>query len=81
MIGNVWQSTTPNIIKSNELNADVDGKFTNNAISPPVITQVFSDRLTDSSNRYLYGNCRVHLVIDTVNPVIAQFVDNGFSTI
>ena len=68
-IVNKRQSTSLNFCKSNELDAAADGKFTNNPIAPPVINQVFSDKLSNSSRRDIYTRCRMHLTIDPINPV------------
>ena len=38
-IGNMQQYTSPNLRESNELNSTIDGKFSNNPIAPPFITQ------------------------------------------
>ena len=47
-IGNIWQFTSPNLRKSDELNATVDGKFSNGTIASPVPTQVYDGKLSDS---------------------------------
>ena len=39
IIRNIRQSASPNVIKSDESNASIDRKFSNNPIAPPVITQ------------------------------------------
>ena len=53
-IDNIRKSTSPNSSKSNELNAILDRNFSNYLIAPPVSTQVFGDKLSDSSSRDIY---------------------------
>ena len=79
-IVNKLQSDSPNFWKSDEFDGAVDGNFSNNLIAPPVITQVFSDKLSNSSIRYIYARCGMHLTTGPVNPVTSQFVTHGFST-
>ena len=35
-IGNIWQTTTPNLRDSNNLDTSIDGEFTNNLVVPPL---------------------------------------------
>ena len=63
------------------MDAVIDGHFSDNLIVPPVITQVLSDKLSESSVRDLYERCGVHLTTDTVNPLSPQFMTHGFSNI
>ena len=78
---NERQSTSPNFWQAHELDAPVDGKFNNSPIARPILTQVFSNKPSNSSRIYLYAHCDVHLVIDPANPVAPKFVTHGFSTI
>ena len=78
-IGNIRQSTSPNLIKSDELNASVDGRFSNNPIAPPVLAELFSDKLSNSSISYLYACCGVHLSTDTSNPMAPQLFNHSLS--
>ena len=80
-IGNIRQSTSQNFRESDELNADVDRKFSNYPIAPPVSTQVFGDKLSYSYIMYLYMHCRVNLATESVNPMAPQFVHHGLSTV
>ena len=80
-IVNKRQYDSPNLWKSDELYAAADGKFTNNPIAPPVITQVLIYKLSDSFSTYLYARCGMHLATDPVNPTAPQFVTHGFSTV
>ena len=79
-IVNKRQSTFPNFWKSNELDAAVDGNFTNNSIAPPLLDQVFSYKLSNSYSRDLYARYGVHIAIDHVNPVEPQLLTHGSST-
>ena len=54
-IVNKWQYTSPYFNKSDGLDAVVDGNVTNNPVVPPVLTQVSSDKISDSSSRYIYA--------------------------
>ena len=63
------------------MDASIYGNFSNNPVAPPVLTQVFSDKISDGSSRDLYVHCGVNLVSDPVNPVAPQFVTHGFSTV
>ena len=80
-IGNIWQSTSPNIREFDELNADVDRKFSNNLIVPPVITQVFREKISGSPIRDIYARCGVNLATDHVNPMESQLLDHGLYTV
>ena len=80
-IGNIWQSTSPNLRKYDELNAAIDGKFSNNPIAPTILTQVLSDKLSDSSSRDIYARYGVHLATDPVNTVAPQSVYHGLSDV
>ena len=63
------------------MEASVDGKLSYNPIETPVITQVLSDKLSNSSSRDLYTHCRVNLATYPANLVAPQFVNHGFSTV
>ena len=80
-IVNKRQSTYPNSCKSNKLGASVDVNLSDIRLRNPVITQVFSDKLSKSYIRYIYVRCRMHLATDPINPVAPPFVTHGFSTI
>ena len=79
-IGNIRKSTSPNTRNSNELKYDIDGKFSNDPIATPVLTQVFSEKLSNSFRRDLYRRYGVHLTTDPVNPVAPQFINHDLST-
>ena len=80
-IGNKRKSASPNIRKSDKLDASIDGKFTNISVAPPIFTELFRDKLSNSSRRDIYARVGVHLKTCPVNPVTPKFVDRGFSTI
>ena len=63
------------------MDASVDGNFSNNPIAPHVINKVFSDKLSESSIRYLYPQYGAHLAIDTVNTMVPQFVTHRISAV
>ena len=48
---------------------------------PHILIQIFIDKLSNSSSRYLYARCGVNLTTDPVNPVAPQFVDHGLYTV
>ena len=80
-IGNIQQSTSPNFINSDELNATVYRKFSNDPIVPPVSTQVFGDKLSNSPIRDIYTRCRLNLATESVNPVAPQLMNHGLSAV
>ena len=80
-IDNIRKSTSPNFIKSDELKASVDKNFSIDPIALPIITQVFSDKLSDSSSRDLYTRCRLNLATESVNPLEIQFENHGISVV
>ena len=43
---------------------------------PPVLTQLFSDKLSNSSTRDLYACCGVNFATDTVNSMAPQFLNH-----
>ena len=61
IIGNIRQSTSPNVRNTNELNAEADRKLSNNPIVLSVSTRVFGEKLSDISIRDLYTRCRMNL--------------------
>ena len=63
------------------MNTSVDRKLSNGPIAPPVNTQVFGDKLSNSSSRDLYTRCRVNLTTDSTNPVTPQFLNRGISAV
>ena len=67
IISSIRKSAYPNHSDSNGLNADIDGKFSSNPIAPPILTQVFIDKLSDIYSKNLYVRCRLHLMIDKAN--------------
>ena len=81
MIGNIQQSASPNFRNSDELNAVVDINFSNDPIVPSFRTQVFGDKISDISSRYIYMRCRLNLVAESVNPVAPQFMNNRLSVV
>ena len=80
-IVNKRQSTSPNFWKYDEFNTAVNGNLPYNLIVSPVLTQVFSDKLSNSSIRDLYTSCGMHLATDHANTMAPQFVTHGLSTI
>ena len=80
-IRNKRQSASPTIIKSNKLDAAIDGKFTNNPVALPIFTKVFSDKLSNNYIPGLYARVGMHLAKDPANPVTTQFLDHGLSTV
>ena len=50
-IRNKRQSAFLNIRKFDKLGADIDGKFTNNTFAPPIFTELFSEKLSNSSRQ------------------------------
>ena len=73
-IVNKQKPNLPNLCKSDELDAVIDKKITNNTIEPPVIAQLFSDKLFDSHIRDIYARCGMHLAKYPVHTVATQFV-------
>ena len=71
-IGNIRQSATPNLINSGKLDAAIDGKFTNNPDAPPIFTELFSDKLSNSSFQDIYARVWMHLATDPISPVTPQ---------
>ena len=63
------------------MNAVVDANFSDNPIATPVLTQVFRDKISDSSIRDIYACCGMHPTTDPVNPVAQKFVTHGFYTV
>ena len=80
-IDNIQQSHSPNFMTSDELNASFDKEFSNDPIALSISTQVFSDKLSDSSSRYIYTRCRVNLATESVNPLALQFSNHWISVI
>ena len=66
-IDNIWQYPTPDLRKSKKIDTSIDGKFTQNMVSPPIFTEVLCDKLSDSSCRDIYTHCRMNLTADPVN--------------
>ena len=80
-IGNKWQSSTPNLRYSNKLDASIDRKFTNNPVAPPIFTEVFIEKISNSPRQDIYECIWMQLATDTISPVTPQLVDHGFSTV
>ena len=80
-IGSIWQSATPYLIKSNKLDAAIDGKFPDNLIEPPIFTDVLSEKLSNSSIQYLCTPCPMNFSAYPVNIPGPKFVDFGLSNI
>ena len=78
-IKKIWQLTTPNFRKSDELNALVERSSSVGSIALPVISQVFSYQISDSSSRDLYMSFRLNLTTESVNTVVPQLVNHGLS--
>ena len=47
----------------------------------PILTEIFSDKLSNGSSRDLYARVGMHLATYPVSPVTPQFVDHGLFTI
>ena len=60
-IGNKRQSATPKIRNCNKSDTSIDGKFTNNLVTPPISTDLVSYKITRSSIRGLYARVGMHL--------------------
>ena len=54
MIVNIRKSTSPNLRNSDKLNSAVDRKLSNDLIANLVRTQVFGDKISDSSSSDIY---------------------------
>ena len=80
-IGDTRQSPTPDLRDFDKLDTSIDGKFTNNLVTPSILTNVISDKLSNSPIWDIYVRVGMHLVADPVNSVTPQFVDLGFSTV
>ena len=80
-IGDVWQSTSPDIKNSNKLETSIHQQYTDNLVAPLNFTEVLGDKPFNSSSRYLYKCCKLKLTADTVNIPAPQFMDLGLSTI
>ena len=80
-IGNKRKSTSQDRRNFNKLDTSIDGKFTDNLVAPPILTEVNSEKLSHSSSQDLYTLCRTNLAADTVNIPAPQFVNFGLSTI
>ena len=80
-IGNIRQSATPDLRDSDKLDTSIDGNFTNNLVAPPIVTDVISDKLFNSSRQDLYARVGMNLEEYPVNPVTSQFVYLGLSTV
>ena len=80
-IGNKSKYDSPNLGYYDKLDTSIDGKFTNNLFAPPIFTELFSDKLSNSSIRDIYARIGMHLTTDPINPVTPKFVDLGFSNV
>ena len=80
-IGDIWQSTSPYLRKSNKFYSSIDQESTNNLVAPPIFTEVLGDKLSNSSRWYLYTLCRIILAAYSVNIPSPQFMYLGLSTI
>ena len=80
-IGNKRESATPYFRNSNKLDTSIDRQFNNNLVTPPILTEVLGDKLSEISIWDIYTHCRVSLVADTINISSPQFVHFGISTI
>ena len=80
-VGNKRKSATPNLGDSNKLDSSIDGNFANNFVVPPIFTDAVSDKISNSSIRYLYARIGMHLESDPTNSMTPQLVGLGFSTI
>ena len=79
--GNKRQSTTPDFINSDKLDASIDVKFTNNFVAPLISPDVVSDKLSNSSSQDLYARVGMHNAVDPINYVTPQFMYLGFFTV
>ena len=80
-IGNKRKSASPNLRKSDKLDASIDEKFTNSLVAPPISTKGFGDKLSKRSSQDLYVHVGLQHVKDPVHPVTPQFVYHGLSTV
>ena len=80
-IEDIWQPATPDLIKSNKLDNSIDGKFPDNLVVPPILTDVTCEKISDSSIQDIYKRCWMTLMEDPVNIPASQFVDLGLYTI
>ena len=80
-IYNIQQLATPDLRNSDKLDATVDGNLPNNLIEPIILTDLLSDKLSNSSIQYLYMHSRMNLAADTFNIPAPKFVDLVLSTV
>ena len=80
-IGNIRQSATPDLRDSDKLDTSIDGNFTNNLVAPPILTDVTSEKFSNSSSQDLYARVEMYLTEDPVNSVTPQFLDLRLSTV
>ena len=80
-VGNKRQSPNPDHRDYNKLDISNDGKLTNKFVAPPILTDVVSDNISDSPILDINVCVGMHLAADSVNSVILEFVDLGFSNV
>ena len=80
-IDDISQSATSDLRKSNKLDAAIDENLPNNLIATPILTDVTSDKLSNSSIWDIYTRRRMNLTVYPVNSVIPQLVNLGISTL
>ena len=81
-VGNIQKFTSPGLVRqSQNLDAVVYGKFSDNCDSTPIFRKLINDKLFYSSSRDLYTICRMNFTEDTTQIQTPQLVDLGLSTI
>ena len=80
-IWNTWQSTSPDLRKSDKLDTSINRQLTNNLVASPIFTEVIGDKLSDISRRDIYMCCRMNFIADPIDIPAPQFVDLGLSAI
>ena len=81
IIGNIRQTTTPNLRYINELTSPIDRSLTNDTIELSVSSQILSDEFPDSSSYDLSSRCRMNFAEETGQTVAPQFLIHGIPTI
>ena len=80
-IGNIRKFATPDFRDSDKLDTSIDGKFANNLVAPPILIDLLSDKISNSSSWDLYACIGMHPAAYHINFVTPQFVHLGFYTV
>ena len=80
-IGDIRESATLDLRKSNKLDTSIDQQFTNNMVAPPIFTELLWDKLSKSSSWVIYMHCWLNLAANPVNILVLKFVGLGLSNI